>query len=146
MKNDRKKYEDIINLPNHRSKTRPHMSLHDRAAQFSPFAALSGHEAAIEETARLTETKAVLTEEEKARLNSRLLLLAKLLHERPEVSITYFLPDRHKEGGAYVTETSKVKKIDRFTNSIVMLNETIIPIEDIFSIKGAPFAKGEKQL
>lgn len=133
------KYDDIINLPNHRSKTRPHMSLLDRAAQFSPFAALTGHEEAIEETARLTEQKAVLTKEAKAKLNEKLLLIEKNLDKQPKISITYFLPDQQKSGGAYITETGTVKKIDQFEHSLIMHNNVIIPIDDISSIAGELF-------
>lgn len=133
------KYADIINLPRHRFKTRPQMSLHDRAAQFSPFAALSGHEAAIQETARLTKEKVLLTEEAKAQLNAKLLLVAEHLEKQPRISITYFLPDERKSGGAYITETEIVTKINEYDHSVVMLNDVIIPIDDIISIEGELF-------
>lgn len=132
-------YNDIIHLPNHRSRTRPHMPLIDRAAQFSPFAALSGHGEAIEETARLTEEKVLLTEEAKALLNVRLLLAAEQLAGRPRLSITYFVPDPKKSGGAYLTETGIIKKIDHYKHVILMENEVVIPLEDIVSIEGGIF-------
>ncbi|HHU60375.1 MAG: hypothetical protein QM401_07885 [Bacillota bacterium] len=132
---DSGKYDDIINLPNHRSKTRPHMSRHDRAAQFSPFAALSGHEAAVKEEARITHEKVQLTEEEKARLNTEILLIAEHLQESPIVTVTYFAPDGQKSGGSYLTKTAKVKKIDKYKQLIIMENEIFIPINDIISIE-----------
>ncbi|HHY16053.1 MAG TPA: YolD-like family protein [Firmicutes bacterium] len=133
-------YNDIINRPHHRSPTRPRMPRRDRAAQFSPFAALSGHEAAIEETERLTEKRITLSEEAKARLNTRLLLVAQNLGQRPHLSITYFLPDARKSGGAYLTETGTVKKIDRYRRIIILENEVAIPIEDITCIDGGIFS------
>lgn len=144
MKKDWKEYQDIIHLPNHRSKTRPQMSLHDRAAQFSPFAALTGHEDAIEETARLTEQKVELAEETKARLNARLLLIEQHLQKQPEVSITYFLPDKQKSGGAYVTKKGIVKRIDHFARAVIMADELTIPTEDISSIEGKLFHEFEQ--
>ena len=139
MNNDKKNYEEIIHHPRHRSKTRPPMSRLDRAAQFSPFAALAGHSELMEETARVTEDKAILTEDEKARLNARLLLLAENLKEGWTVSITYFLPDDHKPGGIYVTETGKVKKFDAYKNCLTLESGVVVPINDIYAIEGAPF-------
>ena len=104
------KYDKIINLPHHVSSTRPHMSMIDRAAQFSPFAALTGYDAAVRETARLTEQKIELDEYEKAALDQRILLLQEHLKELPEVTITHFVPDERKDGGKYVSITEAVKK------------------------------------
>ena len=142
MKNhapDDHQYDDIMNLPHHQSQRRPHMPLSDRAAQFSPFAALTGHDAAIKETARLTDKRVELDEGEKAYLNDRLLIVDEHLDEGPEISITYFLPDGRKAGGAYVIETGIVKKIDEYEHSVVMQNSIIIPIDDIVAIDGALF-------
>src|ERR1035437_4752031 len=94
-------YDDIIHLPHHISTTHPHMSAYDRAAQFAPFAALTGHDAAIAETARLTERRVELDEYSKADLNQRLCIIQDRMDEQPEVSITYFQPDQRKTGGAY---------------------------------------------
>ncbi|HIW40501.1 MAG TPA: hypothetical protein IAA36_06045 [Candidatus Eubacterium pullicola] len=131
------KYEDIINLPHPVSKKHPRMSLYDRAAQFSPFAALTGHNAAIIETARLTEKKIRQSEDAISILNEKLHIIT----ENPgaEVTITYFLPDDRKEGGAYVRYTGAVKKIDRYVNSVVMTDGTVIPVEDISEIEGEMF-------
>ena len=100
------KYDDIINLPHPTSQNHPRMSLHDRAAQFSPFAALTGHHAAIAETGRLTDQRIELDESEIARVDAALQHLQELLPERPTVSITYFVPDERKNGGSYQTVTA----------------------------------------
>lgn len=128
-------YDDIINLPHHRSKTRPHMSLEDRAAQFSPFAALTGHDEAIEETARLTDRKIELDEDAKARLNEKLQYIAENLGTELEVAITYFVPDNAKTGGEYVTKRGIVKKIDQYRNAIIMTGREEICIADIVEIE-----------
>ena len=133
-------FDDIINLPHHQSTTHPHMSSHDRAAQFSPFAALTGYEDAVAETARLTDKKVELDEYYKAALNERLTMIQDTLNEQPEVSITYFLPDKKKSGGAYVTVTGTVKKIDEHEHIVVMFDATKIPIDDITEIRGSIFA------
>jgi len=105
-------YDDIINLPHHVSVTRPHMTAVDRAAQFSPFAALTGYDAAIRETARLTDERVELDEYIKDALNKRLQIIAERMKEQPEITITYFQPDTKKSGGANITDTGTVKKID----------------------------------
>ena len=131
------KYDDIIDLPHKQSNRRPHMPLIDRAAQFSPFAALTGHDAAIKETARLTDWKVELDEYRKEELDSQLQQILEHIAERPEVVITYFRPDEHKEGGAYVTHNGSVKKIDEYEQIILMTDGTRIPIEDIAEIEGS---------
>ena len=128
-------YNDIINLPHHVSKTRPQMSMLDRAAQFSPFAALTGYDAAIKETGRLTDEKIELGEEELSILNMKFQLLVDSLDEEPEVNITYFKPDDRKAGGAYLTASGTVKKIDDFERIIFMKNGTKIPMDDVLSIE-----------
>ena len=105
-------YDDIIHLPHPVSKTHPRMSMIERAAQFSPFAALTGYGAAIKETARLTDRKLELDEETQALLDLRQHFLLEHLAQRPEVTITYFEPDTRKEGGSYQTITARVKKLD----------------------------------
>jgi hypothetical protein len=132
-------YDDIINLPHHRSKTHAPMPLINRAAQFAPFAALTGYETSIKETARLTDKKIALDEDEKSYLNDKLLIIADSLYERHEVAITYFRADAIKEGGAYLTEKGAVKRIGEFEHSVIMEQGIVIPIEDIVAIEGDIF-------
>ena len=134
-----KPYEDIINLMHHTSTSRPRMSAHDRAAQFSPFAALTGYDTAIAETARLTDTRVELDEYSKADLNEKLCIIQDQMDLQPEVSITYFQPDKIKSGGAYITANGCVKKIDEYEHAVVMQDATRIPIDDIFEIDGEIF-------
>lgn len=136
---DEHQYDDIINLPHHQSATRPHMSNYDRAAQFAPFAALTGYDDAVKETARLTDKKVELDEYSKDTLNERLNMIQDAIDEQPEVSITYFLPDKKKSGGAYVTATDRVKKIDEYENIVLLQDGTKIPIDDIAEIVGEVF-------
>lgn len=133
-------YEDIINLPHHVSKTRPQMSMIDRAAQFSPFAALTGYDAAIKETGRLTDEKIEMDEEALNILNMKFQLLVDRLVDEPEITFTYFKPDERKAGGAYIDVTGKVKKVDDFERLIVMQNGTKMPMDDILNIEGEIFA------
>ena len=136
---DEHRYDDIINLPHHVSTTRPRMSVIDRAAQFSPFAALTGHEEAIKETARLTENKIVLNEDEIAILQEKLRFIQEQLPDCPEIQITYFKPDANKEGGSYLNKLGRVKKINAFERMVVMEDNVRIAIEDIVSIDGDKF-------
>ena len=133
-------YEDIINLPHHVSKTRPQMSMIDRAAQFSPFAALTGYDAAIKETGRLTDEKIEMDEEALNILNMKFQLLVDRLADEPEITFTYFKPDERKAGGAYIDVTGKVKKVDDCERLIVMQNGTKMPMDDILNIEGEIFA------
>ena len=128
------KYDDIIDLPHPTSQNHPRMSLHDRAAQFSSFAALAGHHAAIAETGRLTDQRIELDESEIARVDAELQHLQELLSSKPTVSITYFVPDERKGGGSYQTVTGEVKRIDTVGGVIQMVDRREIPIEDVFSI------------
>lgn len=124
-------YDDIINLPHPTSTKHPRMPIIDRAAQFSPFQALSGYGAAIQETARLTDQKIELTEDEKVLLDEKL----RLLLDTGEVGIfTYFQPDWKKDGGAYITVRSVMKKIDRLKNQIILTDNTAIPIESLLDV------------
>ena len=136
-------YEDIIGLPHHVSRSHAHMAPLDRAAQFSPFAALTGHEAAIAETARLTEERVELDEDRKTVLDEKLQILRAHLTERPKIAITYFKPDEKKEGGAYLTARGSIKKIDEYAGCLVMEDETILPIADLFAIEGEIFGEME---
>lgn len=137
--NDIHRYDDIINLPHHRSRTHPHMSNYERAAQFTPFAALTGYGEAISETARLTDEKWEPDEYTKAMLDSKLQILADPLNAGYEVTITYFKPDNKKSGGAYLTYTGHVKRIDAYEGTVVMTDKTAIPIEQISQIESSLF-------
>lgn len=128
-------YEDILHLPHHVSKTRPQMSLLDRAAQFSPFAALTGYDAAIRETGRLTEEKIQLDEEALASLNQKIQGLLHHLEEQPLVTITYFQKDEKKSGGAYLTITGRVRKLDGYQRVLVLQDRTEIPLDDILTLE-----------
>lgn len=130
-----KKYDDIINLPHHVSLTHPHMSRLDRAAQFSPFAALTGYDSAIKETARLTDKKVELGEYELEELNRTLLELSDRISQYPQAMITYFVPDKRKEGGAYITVSKEIKRIDEIEQVIYLTDGSKIPLSDIFSIE-----------
>ena len=129
------KYDDIINLPHHTSPKRPRMSMIDRAAQFSPFAALTGYDAAVKETARLTDQRMELDEYAKAALDERLQIIQDHLSEVPEVTITYFQPDDRKAGGAYLSVSGSIKKIDAYEKCVVMMDKQKIPIKEIFGIE-----------
>ena len=125
-------YDDIINLPHPTSAKHPRMPMADRAAQFSPFAALVGHGAAIRETARLTDRKIELTEDEKAVLDEKLGLLNAT---GGEAVFTWFLPDERKDGGTYVTAVGRIKKLDRLERRVVLAGGPVIPVEDILEIE-----------
>ena len=132
-------YSDLINLPHHTSPKRPRMSMIDRAAQFSPFAALTGYDAAVKETARLTDRRIELDEYSKAALDERLQLIQEHLKEFPEITITYFKPDERKDGGAYLSITGNIKKIDAYEKCVVMMDKQKILIDEIFRIDGELF-------
>ena len=129
------RYDDIIDLPHHVSTTHHRMSMLERAAQFQPFRALTGYEDAVRETARLTEERVELTEDEKALLDTKLQRLADRLDSHPQVTLTWFRPDKRKTGGAYVTATGELKKIDDFTSTLLLTGGERIPIENIVDIQ-----------
>ena len=129
------KYDDIIYLPHHESTKHPKMPALDRAAQFLPFAALTGHDAAVRETARLTDSRAELDEIRKEELDVHLQLLREQLVRKPQVSITYFIPDTRKDGGAYFTITGTIRKIEKALHQVIMENGTVIPTNDIYEIE-----------
>lgn len=141
MENISHKYDDIINLPHHVSKKHPQMSLHDRAAQFSPFAALTGHKAAINETARLTDEKQILSEDVIAKLNEQLNLIKENIGTNQTVTITYFVPDDKKSGGAYISHTGVVKKTDEYNHTVILTDKTVIPIEQISEMQSDIFSE-----
>lgn len=137
------KYEDMLHLPHHVSARHPQMPLSDRAAQFSPFAALTGHDTAIRETARLTDSFVELDEEQKERLDERLQLLLSKMAEapslEPSIKATYFQPDEKKDGGAYISVCGKVKKFDRAYQQLLFTDGTSLPIQNLFSLEGELF-------
>lgn len=134
MKIDVSQYEDIINLPHHVSKKYPQMPVTDRAAQFSPFAALTGYEDAIRETERRTEEKIELDDYTKEELNKKLMVIKENLNKNPEISVKYFIPDEKKEGGTYVNLKGIVKKIDEYRERLVFMDGTEVPLDDIIEI------------
>ena len=128
------RYDDIINLPHHVSPTRPRMSMHDRAAQFAPFAALVGYDDAVAETARLTESRPELDEQEQRAINECLAYIADHIHEQPEVRIKYFVPDDRKSGGAIVVTSGEVQKISATDGTIVMADGCKIRLSEIVDL------------
>ena len=138
-----KGYEDIINLPHHISPTRQQMPMSDRAAQFSPFAALTGYDAAIKETGRLTDERIELDEDALTALDMKYQLLMDALDDKPEVTITYFQPDERKAGGKYVSAVGTVKKVDDFERRITMQDGSKIPMDDVLIIDGEIFSSLE---
>lgn len=134
-------YDDIIHLPHHQSLKRSHMSMHDRAAQFSPFAALTGFDSAIDETGRLTDSRTELEEYGNAQLDQALLQLQELLPLHPEITITYFAPDDRKSGGSYSTIQGNVKKIDFGKPVLILMDGREIPLSDIVHMESSQFAE-----
>mgnify|MGYP005768275833 FL=1 len=132
-------YDDIIHLPHHVSKTRPQMSMEDRAAQFSPFAALTGYDAAILETGRLTEDKLELGEETQAILDRKQRYLAEIIDTKPEITVTYFVPDEKKSGGAYSTVTGFLKRIDEYERVLMLTDGRKIQLDAILDIESEEF-------
>ena len=128
-------YDDIIYFPHHQSTKHKHMSNYQRAAQFAPFAALTGYDAAIDETARLTDKKLELSYEQQDYLNEQIQLLTERLSEQPQVEITYFVPDERKSGGEYVTVTGNVRRVDDYHREIVFFDNMIVKIDDVWRIK-----------
>ena len=132
-------YDDIIHLPHHVSQNHPQMPMLDRAAQFAPFAALTGYEAAVGETARLTAEKRELDAQEAEELNRSLSTLIAHLPDRPEATIEYFIPDDRKAGGAYVTVSGRVRHISVPERTLVMEDGTVIPLDDVVSLTSEIF-------
>lgn len=132
-------YDDIINLPHPTSAKHPRMSLYDRAAQFSPFAALTGYDDAIAETARLTDRRIELSETDMDRLNLKWQLVMEHISERPAVTITYFVPDSKKEGGKYVSASGCVKKIDEYEQTVTMTDGRKISLPEVIRLDSTLF-------
>lgn len=124
-------YDDIINLPHHVSKHHPQMSMMNRAAQFAPFAAVAGHDAAIREEGRLTDDWIEMGEYGFGELNRKMELLQSGISSQPTVTIDYFLPDEHKSGGLYKTISGQVKRIDDYERVIEMCDGQKVPIDSI---------------
>lgn len=139
MNENSHKYDDIIHLPHPTSKKHPRMSAWNRAAQFSPFAALTGHGEAIRETERLTDTFTELLEDQKAQLDEQLQLLREHLSFRPSVEITFFQPDDKKSGGSYLTVQGQVKKLDNDNRRILFADGTAVALEQICAIQSELF-------
>ena len=129
------RYDEIMGLPHHVSKTRPQMPMSDRAAQFAPFAALTGYDSAIKETGRLTDERIELDEEALTALDRKYQLLMDTLDDAPEVTIIYFQPDARKAGGQYVSATGTVKKVDTFGRQILLQDGTRIPLDSVFDLR-----------
>ena len=132
-------YEDIVDLPHHVSPTRPQMSRADRAAQFSSFAALTGHDAAVRETARRTASRIDTAEDQRYELDVKQQLLAQVLPSQPEVTVTYFVPDTRKVGGAYVSVSGRLKRIDSRRRILLLDNGTEIPMDDVLELESPIF-------
>ena len=132
-------YDDIINLPHPTSKRHPRMPIRDRAAIFSPFAALSGHGAALAETARRTERRMELAEDVRAELDRRQVVLLEYMDKRPELTVTWFQRDEKKDGGAYLTTTGRLKKLRELERSLVLTDGTEIPLEDVVTLESDIF-------
>ena len=133
------RYDEIINLHHHVSKTRPQMPMPDRAAQFAPFAALTGYDAAIKETGRLTDERIDFGEETKAMLDMKQQYLSDIIADQPEIIVTYFVPDEKKAGGAYVTVTGNLKRIEEYERMMILTNGKKIPMDEIADIESDLF-------
>ena len=132
-------YDDMLHLPHPTSARHPRMPISERAAIFSPFAALTGHAGAIAETARLTDQKMELDEDTKAELDRRQAVLLEHIAEQPEVTVTWFQPDERKDGGAYFTTTGRLKKINEMNRVLILLDGTSIPLEDVADLESNCF-------
>lgn len=135
------KYDDIIGLPHPVSAKRASMPLYDRAAQFAPFAALTGYEDAIEESGRLTDYAADLTDGSMQLLNDQLAILSEHIAQTPKVQVTYFVPDTRKEGGSYVTVSGNIKRIDPIEQLLILTDGTKIPLVMLYRLEGELIAK-----
>lgn len=129
------RYDDIIDLPHHVSERHPQMPMPERAAQFSPFAALTGYDAAIVETARLTDQRRELTEERKQAISRALHEVQKRILNAPPVTVTFFQEDERKAGGAYRAVTGSAKRVDEYRGLLLLADGTAVPFEDILSLE-----------
>ena len=138
MNNDYK-YNDIINLPHHVSKKHPQLSKASYAAQFSPFAALTGYEGIVSEAARFTNERVELGDKEKDILNAKLQIIGEHIKEHPELELTYFQKDKKKTGGAYLKKTAQIKRIDDLERIMYFMDGTNLPMDDITDMQGEIF-------
>lgn len=138
--NDEHRYDDMLDLPHHVSTRHPQMSRQDRAAQFSAFKALTGYEDAVTEAARLTGQRIELDDATISILNAKIQILTDEIKSRPNVSVTYFVPDKKKAGGEYVTVVGSVKRIDDVERTLTFTDNKVIRIDDIIDIDGEIFA------
>ena len=127
-------YKDIMDMPHHVSQSRPHMPMRNRAAQFAPFAALTGYEEAVRESARLTESKAEICEDDAEELNKKIRLIGERIAAEPYCEVTYFVPDQRKSGGEYITVSGNVRFIEETTRQMIFCDGLHIPIDDIVKI------------
>lgn len=139
MLNNLHRYDHIMHLPNPEPTVRPRMAMEKRAAQFAPFAALTGYEESVAEEARLTEEKLELSEDMIDMIDARLAVIQQHIKEQPNIAVTYFIPDNKKAGGRYVTVSGNIRKLDGTGHRIIMTNGTSIPIDDVRFIKGSLF-------
>lgn len=135
----KKNYDDIINLEHHVSKKHPQMSLDARAAQFAPFAALTGFDEELKEAERLTNERKIINEDLREKLDNKLQIIQKQISVKPTITVTYFVHDLRKQGGSYRTVIGKVKKIDKYKNVVILENKTEIPIAEIIDINSNLF-------
>ncbi len=133
------KYDSIIKKPHHVSKNHPQMSLLDRAAQFAPFAALTGYDAMVKETARTVDQKRELSDEQIEELNYKIKYITEHLKDEPIVVITYFVPDSKKVGGVYLTKEGIIKKVEEYNKNFIFTDGTIVPLPDVWSIESEVF-------
>lgn len=138
--NEKSKYDDIIMIPHHVSKKHPQMSPLNRAAQFSPFAALTGYDAAIQEAQRLTDSFIEIDESREIELNEQFSFIRENLDKQPELKITCFQPDEKKSGGSYITVCGRIKKIDEYNRQVVFVDGTTLSIDYILSMQGELFS------
>lgn len=143
MKESIEKYLDIINMPHRVSRKHPQMSRYERAAQFAPFAALTGYEDIIKEEGRLTDNRVEINEEAKHILDMKMNILMNSIEKIPHISITYFVPDERKSGGEYITIDENVKKIDILKQQIITEKGTMVPVEEIVDMQGEIFKNME---
>lgn len=143
MREKRHPYEDILCVPRPTTHVRPPMPRQDRAAQFAPFAALTGHDAAIRETARTTQARRQLSEDEKLILDRKQQFLLEQVHQHPQVTVTYFQPDARKAGGAYQVFTGHVKSLDTFRRLLRTMEGKDIPVDDIVALESPLFSQLE---
>lgn len=143
MREKKHPYEDILCVPRPTTHVRPPMPRQDRAAQFAPFAALTGHDAAIRETARTTQARRQLSEDEKLILDRKQQFLLEQVHQHPQVTVTYFQPDARKAGGAYQVFTGHVKSLDTFRRLLRTMEGKDIPVDDIVALESPLFSQLE---